>query len=261
MTSNIIVEQKVVAVEPLSKKSIFQTFFFIFIFTEAIESVCFCLVPKLKNFKIQINFCHQKICEKIGRSRMKAGIEENFVWSFKSINMEELSAKVAQTAAKTGRRLLIFNYFKDPSLECLYENFSLRQKRTGLESFIVGSILSGLNVLCVIGDEDIIELSGLVGLLLIHIFLLVLCRKGYNNNIFWAVIPHVCWHLANAQFFFFSRHSLDWVLLLNFLIYVTLPLRLRYCIMFSIGTTASYGLILYGCSGINCNTFEEVSLV
>ncbi|XP_044752334.1 adenylate cyclase type 3 [Coccinella septempunctata] len=171
--------------------------------------------------------------------------------------MEELSAKVAQTVAKTGRRLLIFSYFKDPSLECLYENFSLRQKRTGLESFIVGAILSGLNVLFVIGDEDVVELSGLVGMLLLHFFLLVLCRKGYNNNLFWGVIPHVCWHLANAQFFFFSRHSLEWVLLLNFLIYITLPLRLRYCIMFSIGTSVSYGIILYGSSGINYNTFEQ----
>ncbi|XP_045470178.1 adenylate cyclase type 3 [Harmonia axyridis] len=171
--------------------------------------------------------------------------------------MEELSAKVAQTAAKTGRRLLIFSYFKDPSLECLYENFSLRQKRAGLESFIIGSILSGLNVLSVIADEDIIEVSALVGLLLLHFFLLVLCRKGYNNGVFWGLIPHICWHLANAQFYFFSRHSLEWVLILNFLIYITLPLRLRYCVMFSIGTSASYGIILYGSTGINYNTFEQ----
>ncbi|KAK9878616.1 hypothetical protein WA026_022877 [Henosepilachna vigintioctopunctata] len=174
--------------------------------------------------------------------------------------MGDPSSKEAQVAAKTGRQFLIFTYFKEPALENLYENFSLRQKRTGLESFIVAILLSGLNVVSMVGLENIAELVSVLVFVILDLFLLVLCRKGYNNNKFWAIIPHICCHVANVQLIFFSRHSLAWVLLFNFLIYISLPLQLRFCLMFSIVTCLSYTYILYGSSKTDSNILQQVKV-
>lgn len=83
----------------------------------------------------------------------------------------------------------------------------------------------------------------------------------------WAAAPHIGWHIANIQVLaalFYkknevtSRDSLGWVLLLDYLIYVTLPIRLRYCIILSVGTCASYIAALIGLAKSDVNFYQQV---
>ncbi|KAJ8965186.1 hypothetical protein NQ314_004329 [Rhamnusium bicolor] len=98
--------------------------------------------------------------------------------------------------------------------------------------------------------------------------LLVWCKRGFKNKMLWAAVPHVSWHIANTQILaalflkkneVTSRDSLGWVLLLDYLIYVTLPIRLRYCVILSIGTCASYIAALIGLSKSDLHFIQQVS--
>lgn len=91
-------------------------------------------------------------------------------------------------------------------------------------------------------------------------------KKGGDFELIWATLPHVAWHLAIGQLLatlflktneVTSRDSLGWVLLLNYLIFVTLPLRLRYCVILSVGTYASYTAALLGLAKSNVHLVEQ----
>lgn len=81
----------------------------------------------------------------------------------------------------------------------------------------------------------------------------------------------MAWHTANAQLLaalflkrtyeLTPRDGLGWVLLLDYLIYVTLPLRLRYCVMLSLGTCACYlaAIVGLGRPVQEANVVEQVS--
>ncbi|KAK5646340.1 hypothetical protein RI129_004804 [Pyrocoelia pectoralis] len=134
-------------------------------------------------------------------------------------------------------RCLLWNSFKDEALEKLYQTYCVKQKRSGLECFLITAILF-----------DIYMITGMEKLPL------------------WLAVPHVSWHIANAQLLISiflkknevtSRESLGWVLLLDYLIYVTLPLRLRYCIMLSVGTCLSYLVAVIGLPKSEIHLFQQ----
>ncbi|XP_060518105.1 adenylate cyclase type 3 [Cylas formicarius] len=143
----------------------------------------------------------------------------------------------------------LFSTFKDKSLEWLYQSFSVKQKRAGLQCFLVTAILFDIYMLVVPNAQDVGTYTFMAVFLVMNTFLLIWCKKGFENEVLWAAFPHVSWHIANTQVLaalflnkndVTSRDSLGWVLLLDYLVYVTLPLRLRYCFILSVMTCLSY---------------------
>lgn len=157
--------------------------------------------------------------------------------------------------------------FKDPSLEKLYQSYSVKQKRSGLECFLVTAILFDLYMLIVPSGQDLFIFSAMTSFLVLNCCLLIWCKRGVQKCPVWPAVPHISWHLANAQLIatlflkkneVTSRDSLGWALLLDYLIYVTLPLRLRYCTILSAGTCGCYLAAVIGLSKPDANFVQQV---
>lgn len=116
--------------------------------------------------------------------------------------------------------------------------------------------------------QDVI-IFGIMSLFLVmNCALLICCKRGFANKFIWAGIPHIAWLLAIFQLLatlflkkceVTSRDSLGWALLLDYLIYVTLPIRLRYCVILSVGTCASYLVSIIGLSKSDLHFAQQVS--
>ncbi|CAH2015830.1 unnamed protein product [Acanthoscelides obtectus] len=99
----------------------------------------------------------------------------------------------------------------------------------------------------VIIEEELTELST-------NVELKVQFKNGYQQ--FWLQNNIPVTYPKNEVT---SRDSLGWVLLLDYLIYVTLPIRLRYCVILSLGTCASYIVAVVGLSKSNLHLYHQVS--
>lgn len=174
----------------------------------------------------------------------------------------------ALIADKMQSGCILWSSFKDPSLEKLYQTYCIKQKRAGLECFLVTAILFDIYVLTVPSGQDLIIFGTMSAFLGLNCCLLIWCKKGIEKWSLWAAMPHISWHIANAQLLVSvflkknevtSRDGLGWALLLDYLIYVTLPLRLRYCVMLSIGTCASYLVAIIGLPKSEIHLLQQVS--
>lgn len=161
----------------------------------------------------------------------------------------------------------VFSTFRDSALEKLYQSFSVRQKRAGLECFLITAILFDIYMLVVPSDQDFLIISVMGSFLVINCLLLIWCKKGFQNKLLWAVVPHIAFHIANTQILagiflkkneVTPRDSLGWFLLLTYLIYVTLPVRLPFCVLLSIGTFTSYIVSLCGLTKSQLHFVEQV---
>lgn len=161
----------------------------------------------------------------------------------------------------------IYNTFRDSSLEKLYQSFSVRQKRSGLECFLITAILFDNYMLLVPSDQDVVIVVVMGLFLVFNSLLLLFCKRGFQNKVLWAVVPHIAFHMANTQILsglflkkneVTSRDSLGWFLLLTYLIYVTLPLRLPCCVLLSVGTFTSYIVSLCGLTKSQLHFAEQV---
>lgn len=167
----------------------------------------------------------------------------------------------------------LWSSFDDPALEKLYQSYSVKQKRAGLECFLITAVLFDIYMLVVPNDQDLVTFGVISIFLLLNCSLLIWCKRGVQKCGVWSAVPHVAWHIANAQLLaslflkktkeMTSRDNLGWVLLLDYLIYVTLPLRLRYCVMLSMGTCACYLSAIIGLGKPNeeVNVVEQVSVL
>ncbi|XP_031342492.1 adenylate cyclase type 3-like isoform X2 [Photinus pyralis] len=167
-------------------------------------------------------------------------------------------------------RCLLWNSFKDQALEKLYQAYCVKQKRAGLECFLITAILFDIYMITVPSGQDMIVFGTMSAFLVVNCCLLIWCKKGIERQPLWLTVPHVSWHIANAQLLasiflkkneVTSREGLGWVLLLDYLIYVTLPLRLRYCIMLSIGTCLSYLVAVIGLPKSEIHLFQQERLL
>lgn len=104
--------------------------------------------------------------------------------------------------------------------------------------------------------------------LMTNFLLLIWSKKGIDSKMLWAAAPHISWHIANTQLLtalflkkteITPRDGLGWILLLDYLIYVTLPIRLRYCIILSIGTCTSYIAAVIGLAKSDLHFYRQVS--
>ncbi|XP_054283342.1 adenylate cyclase type 3-like [Macrosteles quadrilineatus] len=143
--------------------------------------------------------------------------------------------------------------FADPSLEHLYQSYSVKQKRPALQCFLLAAILYDAYWLVVPQSQDLASRGVTLVFLLLNVGLLAWCRWSLSR--LWSALPHLAWHLANLQILVHlflqknevtGRTSLGWVLLLDYLLFVSLPLRLRYCVMLSLGTCSSYLVAVEG---------------
>ncbi|KAL0274464.1 UNVERIFIED_CONTAM: hypothetical protein PYX00_006878 [Menopon gallinae] len=148
---------------------------------------------------------------------------------------------------------LLRRAFPDPALEKLYLSYSNKQKRDGLHCFLLAAILYDVYYLAV--PCDIKDFNWpMAGFLLSNSVILLWCLFGVRKcSTLWLAIPHVSWSVFVAQLLIglflkrtdvTGRDNLGWVVLMDYLLYVLLPLRLRYCVLLSIGICVSYTIAI-----------------
>lgn len=146
--------------------------------------------------------------------------------------------------------------FTDPALERLYQRYSVKQKRAGVQCFLAAAVLYDVFMLVLPGPSQDSLTRGLTAAFLgLNLALLAWTLRPYRLDALWAAVPYVAWFLSITQLLahlFLRKHegtgrdALGWALLLDYLLYVTLPLRLRYCVLLSIATCGLYMVTVYG---------------
>ncbi|XP_034231454.1 adenylate cyclase type 3-like [Thrips palmi] len=153
--------------------------------------------------------------------------------------------------------------FSDPSLERLYQSYSVKQKRAGVQCFLAAAVLYDVFVLVLPGQSDPLTRGLTAAFLGLNLALLAWTLRPSRLEAMWAAVPYVAWFLAITQLLahlFLRKHegtgrdALGWALLLDYLLYVTLPLRLRYCVLLSIATCGLYVVTVYGLAYKNDGT-------
>jgi len=154
---------------------------------------------------------------------------------------------------------LLKTRFSSARLEKLYRASSLQQRRGGLTCFLMSAILYGVYTLATPGFE--VPARGVSGIFLgLSLVLLIWAERGtVARNTLWSLMPCVVWQLwiwhLLAQLLLRSapylkigsnsvkvtpRDSLGWMLLLIYLLFTTLPLRLCRCTFLAFITAIMY---------------------
>ncbi|KAH0954007.1 hypothetical protein HN011_006496 [Eciton burchellii] len=154
---------------------------------------------------------------------------------------------------------LLKTRFSNARLEKLYRVSSLQQRRGGLTCFLMSAILYGVYTLATPGFE--LPARGVSGIFLgLSLVLLIWAERGtVARNTLWSLMPCLVWQLwiwhLLAQLLLRSapylkigsnsvkvtpRDSLGWMLLLIYLLFTTLPLRLCRCTFLAFITAIMY---------------------
>ena len=161
-----------------------------------------------------------------------------------------------ETYLKSGRPSnLLKTSFSSTKLEKLYRASSLQQRRGGLHCFLLSAIL--FDVYTLASPEPELPARGITAVFLgLNFALLALAEKGTRaRDTLWSAIPHVAWHISTgqllAQLFFKTtdvvpRDGLGWLLLLLYLLFATVPLRLLHCALLALGTATTYLVAVVG---------------
>lgn len=161
---------------------------------------------------------------------------------------------------------LLKTNFSSARLEKLYRASSLQQRRGGLTCFLMSAMLYGLYTLSTPGMELPARCVSAVFLGLNSALLVqTSCVKTSTaRNSVWSVVPCVVGQLwivhLPAQLFLKStkvtpRDSLAWMLLLLYLLFATLPLKLCRCTFLALGSVLVYFIAVVGLSSA---TLEEL---
>ncbi|CAB0005675.1 unnamed protein product [Nesidiocoris tenuis] len=132
-------------------------------------------------------------------------------------------------------------------LQALYRAYSVKQRRPFLKCFITASLLYDGYCLLVPFEQELAN-RGITCLFLAANLCLLFVSLRARRRFVWTTLPHLAWHAANLQILarlflgrdLTPRDDLSWVLLIEYLIYTTLPLSLRYCVVLALGTFATY---------------------
>ncbi|XP_011505214.1 PREDICTED: adenylate cyclase type 3-like [Ceratosolen solmsi marchali] len=152
---------------------------------------------------------------------------------------------------------LLKTSFSSTKLERLYRSSSLQQRRGGLQCFLISAVFYDFYTLALPDSE--LPARGLTAVFLgLNLGLLAWAERGTRaRDALWSVVPHVAWQISIAQLlaqlFLKStevtpRDSLGWLLLLLYLHFATLPLRLSLCALLAVGTAATYMVSVVGLS-------------
>lgn len=161
-------------------------------------------------------------------------------------------------ANSSGGKWLWCSAFDEPGLEHLYQSYSVKQRRAGLECYVAAIGLHSVVVLVAPPEPpgDIVARLAAGCCLALAAAMLAIVRWLRRRSSDqpqrrwpWTVAPHAAWHLANAQLLIAlfaaagrvtPRDQLGWALLLVYLTYVSLPLRLRSCTLLAACTCVAY---------------------
>ncbi|XP_058057684.1 adenylate cyclase type 3 [Anopheles bellator] len=150
-------------------------------------------------------------------------------------------------AASTGGVLL-----PGAVLDKLYQSYALKQKRVAFVCYLIASILFDIWAIAVPQGQSVESIVVTSVFLTINVALAIVlrfCGRGRFRGIIWEIAPHLAWLLAIKQLFLqlflkgsvTPRDSLGWAILLNFLVYVTLPVLLKFTgILLGLGSFATY---------------------
>ena len=151
---------------------------------------------------------------------------------------------------KLGRPSNLFKTsFSSKNLEKLYKSSSLQQRRVGLKVYLTSSLI--YDIIQFFSPE--INIFGRVVILIIFLINLTL-YSWINRNIklknkLWIFIPHLSWFLSYGQILIYlflklnnitARDNFGWLLLIIYLHFATLPLRLSVCILVSVTISGIY---------------------
>uniref|UniRef100_A0A1B0GLG2 Adenylate cyclase type 3 n=1 Tax=Lutzomyia longipalpis TaxID=7200 RepID=A0A1B0GLG2_LUTLO len=149
----------------------------------------------------------------------------------------------------------------DSVLDKLYQNYSIKQKRSGLICFLFTSILFDLWAIAIPQGQTYGSLGCICLFLISNVILLVVLVLGgkFKDNI-WKVAPYLGWTFAFLQLALhlilkdnlIPKDCLGWVMLLNFLVYIILPVPMKYhLIFFGIATFFMYIGIIMGLAQVD----------
>lgn len=143
--------------------------------------------------------------------------------------------------------------FKDATLERLFQSYSVKQKRSAIECYLLASVLFNVQnlvliVQCTVNSVHFVHSSVFLA---VNVGIFLWCRLSAKP--FWSVIPHVTWALSLLQILVHiglqvyphtSRDHLGWIILISFFIYATLPVKLQICRLLSLVSSIVYICVL-----------------
>lgn len=159
---------------------------------------------------------------------------------------------------KSGRPASIFKSgFSSANLEHLYRSSSLRQRRGGLQCFLVSVVIYEVYILASPEHEMPVRVLTVVFMGINLALLAWAKRQADAKDALWWVAAHSAWQISTAQILvqLFMKNTevtprdyLGWVLLLLYLFFATLPLRLPLCTLLAFGTAVTYIVTVVGLS-------------
>lgn len=143
--------------------------------------------------------------------------------------------------------------FVDPDVEQLFQAYHERQRRADLHILLAaGGIFTAYSVTLCLADAQDPSLPAPLALACIgalHVLLLLLCRLHVFPERSWILLPYLAWALFLTGVAVFvilgpltpvPRNALLWLILLHFLVFVGLPLRLPACLALTAVTAAAH---------------------
>ncbi|XP_059613778.1 adenylate cyclase type 3 [Phlebotomus argentipes] len=181
--------------------------------------------------------------------------------------MKEEHAK-SPARAKSQQNITSDILLPDSVLEKLYQNYSIKQKRSGLFCFLLTSLLFDLWAIAIPQGQTFWSLGCVCLFLLSNVILLVvLIFGGKFKDTVWRFAPYLGWTFAFLQLALhlvlkdnlIPKDSLGWVMLLNFLVYIILPVPMKYhLIFFGIATFFMYTGVIMGMAQVDAEFWRQV---
>ncbi|KAH8286818.1 hypothetical protein KR044_003960 [Drosophila immigrans] len=140
----------------------------------------------------------------------------------------------------------------------LYHNYSIKQRRSGIKWFLLAAVLFNFWTICIPWEQEYPVRMVNCSMLLAYFALTALMHIGrqsekpslrrFHHSLL-TIVPRALWFFSMLHFAayvmlqstFSPRDVLGWAILLNFLIYITLPLPLIFL-----------GLVIGFCTYFNC---------
>jgi len=137
--------------------------------------------------------------------------------------------------------------FADKATERLYQSYNAKQKRAAFACYVSASVLFDVYCLSVYDARS----PWTWCLLAANVATLLWCRLAGGRRQYWTAVAHLAWLTADVQVVFHmvansaeGADLLGWILLYDYLAYVSLPLTLALCIALSATTCVTYVLTM-----------------
>jgi len=137
--------------------------------------------------------------------------------------------------------------FADRATESLYQSYNAKQKRAAFACYVSASVLFDVYCLTVYDRWSPWTWS----LLAVNLATLLWCRVAGGRRRHWSAMAHLAWFTSVVQVVFHmvantadGADLLGWILLYDYLTYVSLPVTLTLCVALSATTCITYVLTM-----------------